>query len=191
MQIMRDWVEPKSRVLDLGCGRGVLLEYLSQSRDIRPVGVDLNSDKIGSCIKRGLNAYLGDMMEFMGEFPDKHFDRVICSRTMQELGEPAAVIKEALRVSKNLTVGFVNYGYWRNRLSMLRHGRRVINEVYASNWWESRPMNPLCVNEFESFCTEMGISIVRKVYLRGDWKEQARLFPNWFCGYAIYDLTLR
>ncbi len=191
MQIMRDWVAPKSRVLDLGCGRGVLMEFLSQSRGVETVGVDLDPVKVGACVKRGLNAYLGDMMEFMSSFPDGHFDRVICSRTLQELEEPATVIKEALRVSKNLTIGFVNYGYWRNRISMLVHGRRVMNEVYSRNWWESRPANPLCVNQFEAFCAQFDIAIERRVYLRGDWKRLVRRFPNWLCGYAIYDLAIR
>lgn len=191
MQIMRDWVEPGSRILDLGCGRGVLLEFLSQARDVETVGVDLDADKIGSCIKRGLNAYLGDMMDFMGTFQDGHFDRVVCSRTLQELGAPAEVIMEALRVSKNLTIGFVNYGYWRNRLSMLFNGHRVMNEVYAKDWWESRPSNPLCVNQFEGFCERFDIVVERKVYLRGDWKSVSKWTPNWFCGYAIYDLAKR
>lgn len=189
MQIMRDWVEPGSRVLDLGCGRGVLLDFLKQTRQIEAVGVDLDLSKITACIKRGLSAYMGDMMDFMKAFPDQHFDRVICSRTLQELDEPNAVINEALRVSKRFTVGFVNYAYWRNRFSMLGRGRRLINEVYPTGWSESRPINPLSVSEFERFCEESKLRIDRKVYLRGDWKREATWFPNWRCGYAIYDLS--
>lgn len=189
MQIMRDWVEPKSRVLDLGCGRGVLLEYLKQTRQIKGIGVDLSSDKIRSCVKRGLSAYLGDMMDFMSSFPDGHFDRVICSRTLQELDNPAEVIAEALRVSKKLTIGFVNFGYWKNRLSMLSHGRRLENEVYPFPWAQARRANPLSIRQFEDFCAAGGCRIDRKVFLRGDWKRELKLIPNWFCGYAIYDLA--
>lgn len=191
MQIMRDWVEPKSRVLDLGCGRGVLLDFLKNSRKAEVVGVDLDPSKIHSCVKRGLNAYLGDMMEFMQAFPDKHFDRVLCSRTVQELDDPTMVIKEALRVSKNVTMGFVNHGYWRNRMSMLASGTKVRNEVYPEAWWDSRLSNPVSVNQFEAFCAEHGFEIERSVYLRGNWKREAKRFPNWFCGYAIYDLASR
>jgi len=189
MQIMRDWVEPKSRVLDLGCGRGVLLEYLKQTRQTQGIGVDLSSDKIRSCVKRGLSAYLGDMMDFMSSFPDGHFDRVICSRTLQELDSPAEVIAEALRVSKKLTIGFVNFGYWKNRLSMLSHGRRLENEVYPNPWAQARRANPLSIRQFEDFCAAGGYRIDRKVFLRGDWKRELKLIPNWFCGYAIYDLA--
>ncbi len=189
MQVLRDWVQPKSRVLDLGCGRGVLLEYLKQKLDIEAVGVDLNQEKVSAAIKRGLSAYLGDMMEFMKSFPDQHFDRVICSRTLQELDNPTEVISEALRVSRHITIGFVNFGYWRNRLSMLFQGHRVVNEVYPTNWSESRPANPLSVSQFEAFCTSNQIEIVRHVFFRGNWKNKATFLPNLLCGYAIYDLT--
>jgi len=189
MQIMRDWVEPGSRVLDLGCGRGILLEYLKQTRKTEGVGVDMDATKIHSCVKRGLSGYLGDMMEFMRAFPDRHFDRVICSRTLQELDNPEEVIEEALRVSKKLTIGFVNFGYWKNRISMLSKGRRVANEVYPGKWEKSRRSNPLSVRQFEGFCSEKGYQIDRKVFLRGDWKRQVSFSPNLLCGYAIYDLT--
>src|SRR5690349_13603592 len=108
MQIIADWVEPRSRVLDLGCGRGVLLDMLAQTKDVLAVGVDLDFEKISAWIRRGITAYQGDMMEFMRAFPDNHFDRVICSRTLEEVGDPAAVIDEALRVGRAVTVGFVN-----------------------------------------------------------------------------------
>ena len=189
MQIMRDWVEPGSRVLDLGCGRGVLLEYLKQTRKTEGVGVDLDAAKIQACVKRGLSGYLGDMMEFMRAFPDRHFDRVICSRTLQELDNPSEVMEEALRVSKKLTIGFVNFGYWKNRISMLSKGRRVVNDVYPGKWEQSRRSNPLSVRQFEGFCSEKGFQIDRRVFLRGDWKKEVKVSPNWFCGYAIYDLA--
>ena len=100
MQVIGDWVEPGARVLDLGCGQGALLGYLVQSKQVSAVGVDLDFAKVTACVRRGLQAYQGDMTRFMRDFPDKHFDRVICSRTVQELADPAAVILEALRVGQ-------------------------------------------------------------------------------------------
>ncbi|MEM9159226.1 MAG: methionine biosynthesis protein MetW [Verrucomicrobiota bacterium] len=189
MEVMRDWVEARSRVLDLGCGRGVLLEFLSQTRQIDGIGVDMNADKIASCVKRGVNAYMGDMVDFMSSFDDGHFDRVVCSRTLQELENPTKIIREALRVGKRFTVGFVNHAYWQNRLSMLAKGRRVVNEVYPTLWEDSRPSNPLSVRQFDGFCAANGIKVERTTYLRGDWKRTTTFKPNWFCGYAIYDLS--
>lgn len=189
MQIIGDWVEPKSRVLDLGCGRGVLLDYLVQTKQVAAVGVDLNLDKIAACVRRGVTAYQGDMMAFMRAFPEKHFDRIICSRTVHELNDPAAIILEALRTGRAVTVGFVNHGFWKNRTDALMRGRKVRNAVYTTEWFESRPTNPVSIADFEHFCVAKGITITRRAYLRGDWKSPCRALPNFFAGYALYDLT--
>ena len=188
MQVIADWIEPGSRVLDLGCGRGVLLDYLVQSKSIRGVGVDTDFDKVTSCIRRGLTAYQGDLEVFLRRFPDGFFDHVLCSRTLQELGRPARVMEEALRVGRRFAVGFVNHGYWENRVSLILKGHRLVNEVNPAKWAASRPSNPLSVAEFEQFCGESRIEMRRKDYLRVDWKTPCRILPNLLSGYALYEL---
>lgn len=189
MQIIGDWVEPHTRVLDLGCGRGALLGYLMQGKQVTAVGVDLDFQRISACVQRGVTAYQGDMLAFMREFPDRFFDRVICSRTVQELDDPAAVILEALRVGRTLTVGFVNHGYWKNRLDALLRGRKVRNDVYTTEWFESRPANPVTIADFEIFCRAQGINIARRAHLAGNWRTPRNFLPNLLAGYALYDLT--
>jgi methionine biosynthesis protein MetW len=189
MQIIGDWVEPNTRVLDLGCGRGVLLDYLVQTKRVSGVGVDLDFTKISACVRRGLSAYQGDMTYFMRTFPEKHFDRVICSRTVHELADPTSVILEALRVGRALTVGFVNHGFWKNRINTLVQGRKIRNEVYTTEWFESRPANPVTIADFEHFCAVKGIRISRREHLSGNWHTPCRALPNLFAGYALYDLA--
>jgi methionine biosynthesis protein MetW len=189
MQIIGDWVEPGSRVLDLGCGRGVLLDYLQQTKQVRGIGVDLDFHKILGCVRRGVTAYQGDMEAFLRAFPDHYFDRVICSRTVQELTDPAAVILEALRAGRALTVGFVNHGYWKNRLDAFFRGRKPRNPVYPAEWFESRPANPVSIADFERFCAAKGVRVARRALLRGDWHTPCPLRPNLLAGYALYDLT--
>ncbi len=189
MQIIGDWVEPGTRVLDLGCGSGVLLDYLMQTKQVSGIGVDLEFAKITACVRRGLAAYQGDMTSFMRSFPDKHFGRVICSRTVHELADPTAVIDEALRVGRFVTVGFVNHGFWKNRVNALLQGRKIKNEVYTTEWFESRPANPVSVADFEHFCTAKGIRIARRAHLAGDWHTPCHTLPNLFAGYALYDLA--
>ena len=189
MKIIGDWVEPNTRVLDLGCGKGALLDYLVQAKKVSAIGVDLEFAKISACVRRGLTAYQGDMTTFMRAFQEKHFDRVICSQTVHELADPTSVILEALRVGRALTVGFVNHGFWKNRINALVQGRKIRNEVYTTEWFESRPANPVTIADFENFCAVKGIRIARREHLSGNWHEPCRALPNLFAGYALYDLA--
>ena len=189
MQIIGEWVAPGSRVLDLGCGRGALLAYLVQTKEVAALGVDLDFGRVTAGVAHGLSVYQGDMTEFMRQFPDRHFDRVICSRTVQELGDPTGVILEALRVGRALTVGFVNHGFWKNRVDALVRGRKVRNDVYTTEWFESRPANPVTIADFEHFCAAKGITITRRAHLLGDWRTPCPALPNLFAGYALYDLA--
>lgn len=189
MEIIGEWVEPGTRVLDLGCGRGALLTYLAQTKQVTGMGVDLDFQKVSACVQRGVTAYQGNMHEFTEKFPDGHFDRVICSRTVQELGDPTDVLLEALRVGRSVTVGFVNHGFWKNRIDALVRGRKTRNSVYTTEWFESRPANPVTIADFEHFCRVKNISINRRVHLLGDWKTPCLLLPNLFAGYALYELT--
>ncbi len=189
LQIITDWVKDGARVLDLGCGRGVLLQELVQQKHTQGIGVDLGIDKVAACVRRGLSAYQGDMMELMAIFDDGHFDHVICSRTLEEVDQPALVIAEALRVGRSLTVGFANYGYWRNRLAAFFQGRKPRNEVFTTTWGESRPANPLTIADFEAFCAEHAYRITRRMHLRGDWKTTVDTLPNLRAGYALYEIT--
>ena len=189
MEIIADWVEPNTRVLDLGCGEGALLDFLVQQKKISAVGVDLDFNKITACVRRGLAAYQGDLTEFLRAFPDGHFDRVICSRTVHELSNPTEVIFEALRVGRTLTVGFVNHGFWKNRVNALFQGRKIRNEVYTTEWFESRPANPVSVADFEHFCEAKGIRIARRAHLAGNWRTPCRTLPNLLAGFALSDLA--
>jgi methionine biosynthesis protein MetW len=189
MRVIGEWVEPQSRVLDLGCGRGELLDYLKQTKQVAAMGVDLDFARISACVRRGVTAYQGDMTTFMSAFPEKHFDRVICSRTVHELNNPAEVLLEALRVGRTVSVGFVNHGYWKNRTGALLHGAKVRNAVYSTEWHESSPVNPVTIRDFERFCSANGIRITRRVHLMGNWKTPCGFLPNLLAGYAVYDLT--
>lgn len=188
-QIIARWVNEGERVLDLGCGRGVLLEYLKQKKSIYGVGVDIDFDKILSCVKRGVPAYQGDIRSILATFPDASFDRVIFSRTVEQLDEPDTVIAEGLRVGRRVTVGFVNRGFWVNRANALFKGRRTVNDVYPRPWYESQPANPFSVAEFEDFCHARKIIIENRICLSGNWRSECSVLTNLLAGYAIYDLS--
>lgn len=190
-QIISDWIEPKSKVLDLGCGRGLLLSLLSIEKGIYGVGVDNDEGKVLSCISRGINVYQGDILTLLGQYPDQYFDWVICSQTVHELPRPFSFIVESLRVGKQLAVGFINYGFWRNRLNIFINGHLIKNAVYPDPWHKRMPSNPASINDFESFCKKENIHINRKISLDGTWMKHCRWFPSLFAGYIIYNLSYR
>ena len=188
-QIIARWVSEGDRVLDLGCGRGVLLEYLKQKKSVYGVGVDISFERILSCVKRGVPAYHGDVRTLLGTFEDDSFDRVIFSRSVDLLDDPDAILAEGLRVGKRVTVGFVNHGFWLNRINFLFKGQRTVNEVYPRPWCEALRSNPFSVGEFDGFCASRQIRIENRVCLAGNWSRRSKCLPNLFAGYAIYDLS--
>ena len=190
MQIIADWVQPGSRVLDLGCGRGVLLDYLRRKKNTFGIGVDLDFEKISACVRRHISAYQGDMTEFMKCFPDNYFDNVIISRTLEELSHPGAIIKEGLRVGCTLTIGFANSAFWKNRFDLFLGRHRPRNAIYTTEWSAAHPANPASIADFEHFCRTQKIHISRYAYLKGDWHTPCNFLPNFFAGYALYELSV-
>lgn len=189
LKAISEWVGDGQRVLDLGCGRGILLHELMQRKNVYAVGVDSDFDKISLCIKKGINAYHGDISDMLSNFDDNSFDWIICSRTLPELENASDVIFESLRVARCVAVGFVNYAYWRNRLSVLFTGDRVVNDVYPDRWEASRPMNSISVNSFKKFCQKNEIIIKREHFLRADWETPCKFFPNALSGYALFEIS--
>jgi homoserine O-acetyltransferase len=193
-KVIDHWVKPEESVLDLGCGRGMLLEYLRDSKRVRGLGVDYDTAKATSCIARDVAVYQEDIRRALKNLENDSFDWVIFSRMIEELPEPGSVILEALRVGKRVALSFVNYGYWRNRIHFLGKGMRIKNDVYPDNWEKSDLRNHFSISEFENFCKHRqrgshSFEIGRKVYHQGDWVKTCSLFPNLRAGLAIYELT--
>ena len=187
--IIARWVNEGDRVLDLGCGRGVLLEYLKQKKSINCVGVDINFDHILSCVRRGVTAYHGDIRQLLATFEDNTFDRVIFSRLVEFVDDPEIVLAEGLRVGKRVTVGFLNQSFWRNRLKFFLKGRLSMKGLRQRAWYQTQRSNPFSVSEFDDFCCLKKISIENRTYLSGDLKSECTRLPTIFASYAVYDLT--
>ena len=154
LDAITEWVEDGQSVLDLGCGRGILLsEIMRRHKGIYAVGVDTDFTKITHCIRRGVNAYHGDIMDALKSFSDKSFDWIVCSRTLPEVENPKEVIMQSLRVGRKVAVGFVNYGFWANRLSILFSGNRIVTkrEIEAFSLARSLTLSNLyLVSDFNS-----------------------------------------
>ncbi len=202
--ILGEWIAQGASVLDLGCGRGILLEYLQKTKGVRAVGVDMDVGKVRGCIERGVPAMQGDVRKALGTFEKQgvHFDWIVCSRTLEELEEPGDLLESALKVGTRLAVSFANYGYWRNRLQMLASGKRARSKIYEEAarhaharqnaglpWYKARPSNPVSVAAFDEFCRERKLTVHRREFLGGDWESPRRFLPNVTAGYAVYEVS--
>ncbi len=187
--IICQWVNEGDRVLDLGCGRGVLLEYLNQKKSVNGVGVDIKFEYILNCVKRGVTAYHGDIHHLLETFGDNTFDRVIFSRSVEFIDDPETVLIKSLRVGRRVTVGFLNQGFWKNRLKFLFRGRLVMNDLQQRAWYDMQPANPFSVSEFDEFCHSRNIRIENRTYLSGDLQSECKTVPNLLARYAVYDLS--
>ncbi|MEK9772259.1 MAG: homoserine O-acetyltransferase [Opitutae bacterium] len=189
-----DWVAPRDKVLDLGCGRGLLLEHLRETKDVHGLGVDWELNKSISCISRQVPIYQEEILAALSKFSNNSFDWVIFSRMVESLPEPGKIIEQAIRVGHKVAVSFVNHGYWRNRWNFLLQGRRVCNEVYPHQWESSHLSNHFSIREFEDFSKRldangMQVNLGRKLFYRGDWVKQCSILPNLRAGLAIYEIV--
>ena len=160
-----DMVPAGSRVLDLGCGDGALLEYLVRSKQVMGRGVERSEDGMLACVRRGLSVRQGNLEEGLADYPDASFDSVILSQTLPFLNDPAMILSEMLRVGSRALVSFPNWGFWRCRLEMLFAGR--IPQVFdlAERWYEAPRWQAFTVADFGDFCHHLGFGILEEIYL--------------------------
>jgi methionine biosynthesis protein MetW len=183
-RIIGEIVEPKSRVLDLGCGDGELLQWLAENKGVDARGVEIASPRVQKAIARGVSVYQGDIDEGLADYPDAAFDYVILSQTLQETHRPRKVLREMLRVGRRVIVAFPNYGHWRVRLSLLLSGRAPKTELFPHDWYESPNIHFLTVHDFEDLAVLEGFAVERRYFLSGG--RTITLLPNLVAEVAVY-----
>lgn len=182
-------IQQGDKVLDLGCGRGSLLEMLIREKQVKGLGVDNDPAKVLECIRKGISVYQSDVDQALSIFGEQSFDRVILSRTIEHLDHAGKTIDQALRVGKRVTIGFINHGFWVNRLNYLFKGNRTVNDVYPDPWYNSAPVTLFSLNNFEEYCHAHNIRIHERICLDANWKNECSLFPNLLAGYVICDIS--
>ena len=183
-RIISEIVEPKTRVLDLGCGDGELLEWLAENKDVDARGVEISGAKVQRAIARGVSVYQGDIDQGLADYPDSAFDYVILSQTLQETYRPRKVLREMLRVGRRVIVAFPNYGHWRVRLSLLFSGRAPKTDRFPHHWYESPNIHFLTVHDFEDLAALEGLMVERRYFLSGS--RTMTLLPNLLAEVAVY-----
>jgi len=185
------WIAPGSRVLDLGCGDGVFLEFLRDQRQVRGTGLELDQDYITAAISRGLNVVEQDMDEGLANFPDQSFDTVVLALALQAVNFPDRVLEEMLRIGREGIVTFPNFGHWRCRLMLGIRGHMPVSSFMPYTWYNTPNIHFCTVQDFEDLCRDKGIRILARDVV-GNTKRQPLLsdkWPNLFATTAIYHIT--
>lgn len=186
-------VRPGSRVLDIGCGEGALLEMLAREKSIDGRGLEISPDGVSACLARGLAVVQGDADSDLADYPTHAFDYAILSKTLQTVREPKHVLSELLRIAERAVVSVPNFGYWRVRLGLLMTGRMPMTGALADPWWSTPNIHLCTLRDFTDLCDELGVRIEASAALV-DGRPARRMDPSrgiesWRAEQAIFLLS--
>ena len=174
-ELISSWIPEKSRVLDLGCGDGVLLAGLAATHGAAGYGVEIDDANVLASVKNGVNVLQGDIEGGLSAFEDNAFDFVILSQTLQAMRDAERVLNEMLRVGREGIVTFPNFGYWRHRLDVLQ-GRMPVSKELPHKWYDTPNIHLCTVKDFEDLCDKVGAQILEERVIHGG--EQVTVLPN-------------
>ena len=186
--IIANWVKFGSKVLDLGCGDGQLLQFLRSSLEIKGYGVEKDDANVLACIKNGSNVIQMDLEDGLSGFEDQSFNTVILSQTLQAMHHTEAIVLDMLRVGQEVIVTFPNFGYWRNRIQITL-GRMPVSKTLPYQWFDTPNVHLCTIHDFDAFCRNHNIDIIeRKVITDG---KEVNFIPNLLGCLAMYRLKTK
>jgi methionine biosynthesis protein MetW len=158
-KIIANLLPSQSKVLDVGCGDGTLIEALIKQKDIDTRGIELEENKVKQCISKGLAVIQGNAETELGQFPDKAFDFVILSQTLQAFYQPENVLSELLRIGKKVIISIPNFGYWQVRTSLLFFGKMPVTKSLPDSWYDTPNLHMCSIKDFYQFCDKKKIKM--------------------------------
>jgi methionine biosynthesis protein MetW len=152
-------------VLDIGCGEGELLSYLTQWKNVDARGMELSQSGVNACVRHGLSVIQGDADHDLQDYPSDSFDYVVLSQTLQATYRPRTVLENMVRIGKRAIVSFPNFAHWRMRIGLLTAGRMPITPFLGHTWYDTPNIHFCTVLDFGELCDEMGVVIERSLTL--------------------------
>ena len=185
-ELIESLIEPNSTVLDIGCGDGELLANLTEDKNIKGKGIELQQDLVLACVNRGLSIIQHDVERGLKNYADKSYDYVILSQTVQTLKNPEKVFNELLRVGKKVIVSFPNFAHWRCRAQLFFSGKAPVSRQLPFAWHNSPNIHFLSLKDFDEFCKKLGVKVEKKIPLAKTRLSPVRFAPNLFAEQVIY-----
>jgi len=189
LAIISEWIEPGSRVLDLGCGDGTLLDYLKRERNVDGYGLEIDPENIVACIQRGVSVIQSDLDAGLSDyFDDNSFDYVVMTQTLQAMHYPSRLLSEMLRVGRQGIVTFPNFGHWQTRLQIALGGHMPKSRALPNEWYDTPNIHLCTLKDFEELCQHLNIGILQRNVVDTAHRSNLgmRLFPNLLGEIALY-----
>ena len=179
-RLVAGMVELNTRVLDVGCGDGLLLDFLARTKQVDARGIELSRSGVAACVSKGLAVIQGDADTDLFDYPDDCFDYVILSQTLQATRQPRVALEQMLRIGRNAIVSFPNFGHWRIRAHILFQGRMPVTENLPDTWYNTPNIHFCTIRDFVELAKDLNARIVRADALDAAGKPVAVQLPWWF-----------
>jgi len=165
LKLIADMIEPGSRVLDVGCGEGALLDWLGRTKNVDGRGIELSMAGVSAAVSHGLSVIQGDADTDLKDYPSGAFDYVILSQTLQATYEPRTVLSNMLRIGRRAIVSFPNFGHWRVRAHLLLRGTMPVTDTLAYDWYDTPNIHFCTIRDFLDLSRSLGITVEKSVAL--------------------------
>ena len=187
---LKDWISEDSKVLDLGCGDGSLLDDLKKEKSVSGLGIEIDAGKIKSCLEKGISVIEQDIDNGLENFGNQTFDFVVMSQSIQALKRPELALEEIVRVGKECIVSIPNFANIKCRLQLFFKGQMPVSNALPHDWFSTPNLHLCSLEDFEELCKKCKISIIERKLSKRNGEESflMKLFPNLFSEVALYKL---
>ena len=162
-KVIADLLPNNTRVLDVGCGDGALMDFLVKEKNIEVRGLELNQNNVQECIYKGLPVIQGNAETELYQFPKQSFDYVVLSQTLQAFYQPDKVLRELLRIGKSVVVSIPNFGYWKVRTSLLFFGKMPVTKTLPNTWFNTPNLHMCTIKDLFNYCEDQNITIKKVI----------------------------